>query len=93
MIILTRYTPMQGEYSNVWFDRREISIDALECRKSLSSMYETVNEMVVRESEGSGLPINRIVVGGCNSKFIFRLNYCNITSEQVLVWGAQFRYI
>ena len=55
---------MNGDYSNVWFDRREITIEALECRKSLSSMYETVNEMVVRESEGSGLPINRIVVGG-----------------------------
>lgn len=55
---------MNGEYSNVWFDRREISIEALECRKSLSSMYETVKEMIVRESEGSGLALNRIVVGG-----------------------------
>lgn len=55
---------MNGEHSNVWFDRREISIDALECRKSLSSIYETVREMLLRESEGCGIPLNRIVVGG-----------------------------
>jgi hypothetical protein len=51
----------------VWFDRREISIDALECRKSLSTIYDAVKEMLVRESEGCGIPLNRIVVGG---KFI-----------------------
>ncbi|KAG5675037.1 hypothetical protein PVAND_004976 [Polypedilum vanderplanki] len=36
------YTPLNGEYSNVWFDRKQISIDAQECRKSLSNIYETI---------------------------------------------------
>lgn len=60
----SRYTPLNGEHSNVWFDRKQISIDALESRKSMAAMYETVKEMLTRESEGCGIPINRIVVGG-----------------------------
>lgn len=48
----------------MWFDRKQISIDAFECRKSLSAIYEAVKEMLLRESEGCGIPLNRIVVGG-----------------------------
>jgi phospholipase/carboxylesterase len=59
-----KYTPMGGEYSNVWFDRKSISIDALESRKSLTSIYETVNDMLTREIEGSGISAKRVVVGG-----------------------------
>lgn len=59
-----KYTPMGGEYSNVWFDRKSISIDALENRKSLSGIYETVNDMLTREIEGHGIPARRVVVGG-----------------------------
>lgn len=59
-----KYTPMGGEYSNVWFDRKTVSIEALECRKSLSSVYETVNELLKREIEGCGIPARRVVVGG-----------------------------
>jgi phospholipase/carboxylesterase len=59
-----KYTPMGGEYSNVWFDRKSISIDALESRKSLSSIYETVNDMLAREIDGCGIPARRVVVGG-----------------------------
>jgi phospholipase/carboxylesterase len=59
-----KYTPMDGEYSNVWFDRKSISIDALECRKSMSAIYETVNEMLSREIYGCGIPARRVVVGG-----------------------------
>lgn len=59
-----RYTPLNGEYSNVWFDRKEISINALECRKSLSDIYETVNELLNREINGCLIPANRVVVGG-----------------------------
>lgn len=58
------YTPLNGEYSNVWFDRKEISIEAQECRKSLSKIYETVNELLSREINGCGIASNRIVVGG-----------------------------
>ena len=59
-----KYSPMGGEYSNVWFDRNSIAIDALESRKSLASIYETVNEMLTREIDGLGIPAHRVVVGG-----------------------------
>jgi phospholipase/carboxylesterase len=59
-----KYTPMGGEYSNVWFDRKSISIEALECRKSMATIYETVNEIIKRETEGCGIPAKRVVVGG-----------------------------
>ncbi|GAB0087817.1 lysophospholipase-like protein 1 [Sergentomyia squamirostris] len=60
---LQKYSPMNGELSHVWFDRKAISIEAKECRKSLSSIYETVGEMLKTEIDG-GIPENRIVVGG-----------------------------
>lgn len=59
-----KYTPMGGEYSNVWFDRKSISIDALESRKSLSSIYDTVSDMLSREIDGCGIPARRVIVGG-----------------------------
>lgn len=59
-----KYTPAGGEYSNVWFDRKAVTQEALECRKSLSAIYETVNEILKREIEGCGIPARRIVVGG-----------------------------
>lgn len=59
-----RYTPLNNEYSNVWFDRKQVTIDALENRKSLASIYETVNELIDRETTSSGIPPNRVIVGG-----------------------------
>uniref|UniRef100_A0A182NCW8 palmitoyl-protein hydrolase n=1 Tax=Anopheles dirus TaxID=7168 RepID=A0A182NCW8_9DIPT len=57
------YTPMGGENSNVWFNRKRIEMDCPEIRTSLASIYDTVNEMLVREL-AAGVPLNRIVVGG-----------------------------
>lgn len=59
-----KYTPLEGEYSNVWFDRKSVSYEAHECRKSLSSIYETINEMLRREIDGCGVSARRVVVGG-----------------------------
>lgn len=59
-----KYTPLGGEYSNVWFDRKAVTQGAQECQKSLSNIYETVNEILKREIDGCGLPARRIVVGG-----------------------------
>lgn len=59
-----KYTPMNGEHSNVWFDRKSVTIESQENRKSLSSIYETVNELLKREIEGFGIPSHRVVVGG-----------------------------
>lgn len=55
---------MNGEHSNVWFDRKSVTIEAQENRKSMASIYETINEMLKREIEGCGIPAKRIVVGG-----------------------------
>ncbi|XP_053950175.1 lysophospholipase-like protein 1 [Anastrepha ludens] len=57
------YTPLGGESSNVWFDRRSISIDALEDRKSISRIYEKVCDLIKNEQE-LGISPNRIIVGG-----------------------------
>lgn len=55
-------TDFPSQKSHVWFDRKSISIDALESRKSLSTSYELVNELIENELK-DGIPINRIVVG------------------------------
>ena len=59
-----KYTPMGGEPSNVWFDRKDIAIEAKECRKSLATIYETVNELLKREIDGCGISSKRVIVGG-----------------------------
>lgn len=51
------------QQSNVWFDRKSVSIEALECRQSLASIYKMVNELI-RNEVNIGIPINRIMVGG-----------------------------
>jgi len=48
----------------VWFDCKKISINDSECIESLSSIYETINELLNREIEGCGIPANRVIVGG-----------------------------
>ncbi|XP_059608411.1 lysophospholipase-like protein 1 [Phlebotomus argentipes] len=60
---LQKYTPLDGELSNVWFDRKSISIEAKECRLSLASIYETVAELLKTEID-SGIAEHRIIVGG-----------------------------
>lgn len=59
-----KYTPLGGEYSSVWFDRKSVTPEAHEDRKSLAGVYETVNEMLKREIDGNGIPPQRVVVGG-----------------------------
>lgn len=55
-------TDFPSQKSHVWFDRKSISIDSLESRKSLANSYELVNELIENELK-NGIPINRIVVG------------------------------
>lgn len=57
------YTPMDGQLSNVWFDRKEITIEAKESRSSLAKIYESVNELIRNEVQ-KGIPLSRIIVGG-----------------------------
>lgn len=57
---------MNGENSNVWFDRKAIDINAQESRRSMASIYETVKELIQREIN-LGVPAERIIVGGTSS--------------------------
>lgn len=57
------YTPMDGMLSNVWFDRKEITIQAEESRSSLAKIYESVNELIRTEVQ-KGISPSRIIVGG-----------------------------
>lgn len=57
------YTPLNGENSNVWFDRKAVNIIAQESRRSMASIYETVGEIIRREIN-LGVKPERIIVGG-----------------------------
>ncbi|ALC47704.1 CG6567 [Drosophila busckii] len=58
-----KYTPLNGSYSHVWFDRQSVNIAALETRKSMSQSYDIVQKLIQNEVD-EGIPINRIIVGG-----------------------------
>lgn len=60
---LQPYTPLNGELSNVWFDRRSISIEVKENRKSLAAIYLSVNELIRSEID-QGISPTRIIIGG-----------------------------
>ncbi|XP_017017662.1 lysophospholipase-like protein 1 [Drosophila kikkawai] len=60
---LQKYTPMDGEMSHVWFDRKSINIAAGEHKRSMSQCYDSINELIEKEV-ASGIPLNRIIVGG-----------------------------
>lgn len=60
---LQPYTPLDGQLSNVWFDREKISIQAPENRKSMSNIYKSIKELINNEV-AQKIPINRIMVGG-----------------------------
>ncbi|XP_017855954.1 PREDICTED: lysophospholipase-like protein 1 [Drosophila arizonae] len=58
-----KYTPLNGQLSTVWFDRRSVNIAAQESRKSMAQSYEIVNKLIQDEVD-LGIPLNRIIVGG-----------------------------
>lgn len=58
-----KYTPLNGELSSVWFDRRSLNIAAEESRKSMSECYDNVKKIIQSEVD-QGIPVNRIIVGG-----------------------------
>lgn len=57
------YTPMDGQNSNVWFDRKAIEYNAPESRRSMAQIYETVSKLIEREIN-LGISPDRIIVGG-----------------------------
>ncbi|XP_017966747.2 lysophospholipase-like protein 1 [Drosophila navojoa] len=58
-----KYTPLNGQLSTVWFDRRSVNIAAQESRKSMAQSYEIVNKLIQEEVD-LGIPLSRIIVGG-----------------------------
>ncbi|VEN60038.1 unnamed protein product [Callosobruchus maculatus] len=57
------YTPLQGNPSNVWFDRLSISPDVAEHIETLDSIGQEMKTLIGKVID-SGVPLNRIVVGG-----------------------------
>ncbi|KAJ8952970.1 hypothetical protein NQ314_007446 [Rhamnusium bicolor] len=60
---LRPYTPLQGELSNVWFDRYNITPDIPEHRETLESIGSEIDTLINKIVE-SGIPLNRIIIGG-----------------------------
>ncbi|XP_012276078.1 lysophospholipase-like protein 1 [Orussus abietinus] len=58
-----RYTPNGGMISNVWFDRKDISMFVPEEVESVNLMCEKASELIEKETE-IGIPESRIVLGG-----------------------------
>ncbi|CAH0578104.1 unnamed protein product [Chrysodeixis includens] len=57
------YTPAGGQMSNVWLDRAGISPNVPEILDSLANIEVEVKNLIKKEND-SGIPSNRIVVGG-----------------------------
>lgn len=57
------YTPLNGEKSNVWFDRLDITPDVPEDKPTLESMGSEVRRLIDEEIK-SGISLDKIVVGG-----------------------------
>nr|WCC58208.1 carboxylesterase [Pharsalia antennata] len=60
---LRSYTPLQGELSNVWFDRYDITPDVPEHKETLESIGSEMKILINKIVE-SGVSLNRIVIGG-----------------------------
>ncbi|XP_021499088.1 lysophospholipase-like protein 1 isoform X1 [Meriones unguiculatus] len=57
------YTPMKGEFSNVWFDRFKISNDCPEHLESIDRMCQVLTGLIDDEVR-NGIPKSRILIGG-----------------------------
>ncbi|XP_064554458.1 lysophospholipase-like protein 1 [Drosophila montana] len=72
---MQKYTPLSGELSTVWFDRRSVNIAALESKKSMSQCYDIVHQLIQNEID-HGIPLNRIIVGGFSMGGALALHTC-----------------
>jgi phospholipase/carboxylesterase len=59
---LQPYTPLDGDESNVWFDRLAISAQVPEHSDSVERIGVDVKNLIKREND-LGIPNDRIVVG------------------------------
>lgn len=58
-----KYIPLDGMISNVWYNRKAISIHVPEESDSINTICNTVSELIEGEVT-AGIPYNRILVGG-----------------------------
>jgi len=68
MCAFRRYTPNDGSPSTVWFDRLQVSPFVSEDTVSIDEMCKDLDELVDMEVR-EGIPLNRIIVGGCNINY------------------------
>ncbi|KAJ9591569.1 hypothetical protein L9F63_001923 [Diploptera punctata] len=61
---LRPYTPLDGGFSNVWFDRLSISPDVPEHTETLDEVCTDMVDFIKNEVIQKGIPENRIIVGG-----------------------------
>uniref|UniRef100_A0A1B6DM39 palmitoyl-protein hydrolase n=1 Tax=Clastoptera arizonana TaxID=38151 RepID=A0A1B6DM39_9HEMI len=61
---LQPYTPLCGEKSNVWFDRKAVHANVEEDRKSVDLMSQKIYTFIEDELVAKGTPYNRIIIGG-----------------------------
>jgi len=57
------YTPLGGDLSHVWFNRKSIKPDVPEELDTLEPMAEEINRFIEKQV-ANGTPINRIILGG-----------------------------
>lgn len=60
---LKPYTPLTGELSHVWFDRKSICIESPEIRPSMTEAHHIIAQLIQNEM-AQQIPANRIMVGG-----------------------------
>ncbi|CAH2005139.1 unnamed protein product [Acanthoscelides obtectus] len=60
---LRPYTPLGGSTSNVWFDRYNITPDVPEHIQTLEAIGQEMKGLIGKVAD-SGVPLNRIVIGG-----------------------------
>nr|CAH7749458.1 unnamed protein product [Callosobruchus chinensis] len=75
------YTPLQGNPSNVWFDRHSITPDVPEHIETLESIGKEMKSLIDKVVD-SGVPLNRIVVG--------RVFIIIIIDEHIYAWRIHF---
>lgn len=61
---LIPYTPSNGELSNVWFDRYDITPEVPEHEESLNVISQEMQGLIKTIRKDDNLPLHKIVVGG-----------------------------
>ncbi|XP_057670907.1 lysophospholipase-like protein 1 [Diorhabda carinulata] len=61
---LRPYTPLNGQLSNVWFDRYNITPDVPEHEETLHSIGKEMNNFITKITNENQITTSRIIIGG-----------------------------